>query len=170
LVTKLEELNAKMPGDTRRGKISQEEAKEDVIKDYDSVIRESSLLTTVCGFLFGFLLNISINTPKGFAAEDSIILLVALYSISFAVSFFAMPAMYHHLQYPYRDLEKFKLRSHRFMRFGIAPAAFTLYLGLVLGMKFSLHLGFTSLHIDNIAFVLAALPFVFIYVFFRERK
>jgi hypothetical protein len=41
---------------------------------------------------------------------------------------------------------------------------------LVLGMKFSLHLGFTSLHIDNIAFVLAALPFVFIYVFFRERK
>jgi hypothetical protein len=35
------------------------------------------------------------------------------------------------------------------MRFGIAPAAFTLYLGLVLGMMFSLHLGFTSLYIDN---------------------
>jgi hypothetical protein len=122
----LEELNAKRLGGTRRGKISQEETKEDVIKDYDSVIRESSLLTTVCGFLFGFLLNISINTPKGFAAEDSIVLLVALYSVSFAVSFFAMPAIYHHLQYPYRDLEKFKLRAHRFMRFGIAPAAFTL--------------------------------------------
>ena len=115
-------------------------------------------------------MNISINTPKGFAAEDSIILLLALYSISIAVSFFAMPVVYHHLQYPYRDLEKFKLRSHRFMRFGIAPAAFTLYLGLVLGMKFSLHLGFPSLHIDDIAFVLAALPFVFVYVFFRERK
>jgi hypothetical protein len=155
---------------SRRIKISEDEVKDDVIKHYDSVIRESSLLTTVCGFLFGFLLNISINTPQGFAAEDSIILLVALYSISFAVSFFAMPVIYHHLQYPYRDLEKFKLRAHRFMRFGIAPAAFTLYLGLVLGMKFSLHLGFTSLHIDNIAFVLAALPFVFIYVFFRERK
>ena len=156
---------------SRRIKISEDEVKDDVIKHYDSVIRESSLLTTVCGFLFGFLLNISINTPQGFAAEDSIILLVALYSISFAVSFFAMPVIYHHLQYPYRDLEKFKLRTHRFMRFGIAPAAaFTLYLGMVLGMKFSLHLGFTSIHIDNIAFVLAALPFVFIYVFFRERK
>ena len=156
---------------SRRIKISEDEVKDDVIKHYDSVIRESSLLTTVCGFLFGFLLNISINTPQGFAAEDSIILLVALYSISFAVSFFAMPVIYHHLQYPYRDLEKFKLRAHRFMRFGIAPAAaFTLYLGMVLGMKFSLHLGFTSIHIDNIAFVLAALPFVFIYVFFRERK
>jgi hypothetical protein len=155
---------------SRRIKISEDGMRQDVIKDYDSIIRESSLLTTVCGFLFGFLLNISINTPRGFATEDSIVLLIAFYSISFAVSFFAMPVVYHHLQYPYRDLEKFKLRAHRFMRFGIAPAAFTLYLGLVLGIKFSLHLGFASLHIDNIAFVLAALPFAFIYVFFRERK
>lgn len=56
-----------------RRKISEGEVKDDVIKDYDSIIRESSLLTTVCGFLFGFLLNISINTPKGFATDDSII-------------------------------------------------------------------------------------------------
>src|SRR5919202_1807900 len=118
-----------MLGDRRRGKLSQEEAKEDVIKDYDSVIRESSLLTTVCGFLFGFLLNISINTPKGFAAEDSIVLMIALFSITFAVAFFAMLVVYHHLQYPYSDLEKFKLRSHKFVKFGIVPAAFTLYLG-----------------------------------------
>ena len=144
---------------SRRIKISEEEVKDDVIKHYDSVIRESSLLTTVCGFLFGFLLNISINTPKGFAAEDSIIVLVALYSISFAVSFFAMPVIYHHLQYPYRDLEKFKLRAHRFMRFGIAPCGVYIVFGIGLGMKFSLHLGFTSLHIDNIAFVLASITF-----------
>jgi hypothetical protein len=100
----------------RQINISQEKVKDDVIKHYDRLIRESSLLTTaVCGFLFGFLLlNISINTPQGFAAEDSIILLVALYSISFA-----MPVVYHHLQYPYTDLEKFKLRAHRFMGFGI---------------------------------------------------
>jgi hypothetical protein len=71
---------------------------------------------TFIGFL---LLNISINTPQGFATDGSIILLVALYSISFAVSFFAMPVVYHHLQYPYGDLEKFKLRAHRFMGFDI---------------------------------------------------
>jgi amino acid transporter len=100
-------------------------------------------------------LNISINTPQGFAAEDSIIVLVALYSISFAVSFL-LCLSYIIIYSIRRDLEKFKLRAHRFMRFGIAPAAFTLYLGLVLGMKFSLHLGFTSLYIDNIAFVLSA--------------
>jgi len=40
--------------------------KDDIIRDYNSIIRESALLTTVSGFLFGFLLNISINTPKGF--------------------------------------------------------------------------------------------------------
>jgi len=80
-------LEDKIKGNRR--KISEEEVKDDVIKHYYSVIRESSLLTTVCGLLFGFLLlNISINTPQGFATDGSIILLVALYSISFAVSFF----------------------------------------------------------------------------------
>ena len=38
--------------------------KDDIIRDYNSIIRESALLTTVYGFLFGFLLNISINTQK----------------------------------------------------------------------------------------------------------
>jgi hypothetical protein len=28
--------------------------KDDIIKDYNSIIRESALLTTVSGFLFGF--------------------------------------------------------------------------------------------------------------------
>ena len=38
--------------------------KDDIIRDYNSIIRESALLTTVSGFLFGFLLNISINTQR----------------------------------------------------------------------------------------------------------
>ena len=50
--------------------------KDDIIKDYNSIIRESALLTTVSGFLFGFLLNISINTPKGFGPLDSIVLMI----------------------------------------------------------------------------------------------
>src|ERR671939_1943350 len=100
--------------------------KDDIIRDYNSIIRESALLTTVSGFLFGFLLNISINTPRGFGSLDSIVLMISLFAITLAVSLFAMPVVYHHLQYPYRDLEKFKLRSHRFIKFGIVPAAITL--------------------------------------------
>ncbi|MDW3612742.1 MAG: hypothetical protein QOK90_11480 [Nitrososphaeraceae archaeon] len=37
--------------------------------------------------------------------------MISLYSISFAVSFFVMPIIYHHIQYPYRDIEKFKINS-----------------------------------------------------------
>ena len=116
--------------------------KDDIIRDYNYIIRESALLTTVSGFLFGFLLNISINTPKGFGPLNSIVLMISLFAITLAVSLFAMPVVYHHLQYPYRDLEKFKLRSHKFVKFGIVPAAITLYLGLELGLELGLNLDF----------------------------
>ena len=62
-----------------------ENVKNDIIKDYNSILRESALLASISGFLFGFLLNISVNTPKGFAAGDSIVLMIALFSITFAV-------------------------------------------------------------------------------------
>ena len=76
--------------------------KDDIIKDYNSIIRESALLTTVSGFLFGFLLNISINSPKGFDPLHSMVLMISLFAITLALSLFAMPVVYHHLQYPYR--------------------------------------------------------------------
>ena len=87
-----------------------EEVKDDIVKDFDSVVREGSVLSSVSGIIFGFLLNISINSPTGFTAEDSLILMISLYSITFAVSFFVMPVVYHHIQYPYRDIDKFKIR------------------------------------------------------------
>ena len=87
-----------------------EEVKDDIVKDYDSVVREGSVLSSVSGIIFGFLLNISINSPAGFTTEDSLILMISLYSITFAVSFFVMPVVYHHIQYPYTDIDKFKIR------------------------------------------------------------
>lgn len=35
------------------------EVKGDIIEDNDSILRESSVLTSVSGIIFGFLLNIS---------------------------------------------------------------------------------------------------------------
>jgi hypothetical protein len=52
----------------------------------------------------------------------------------------------------------------------VVPAAFTLYLGLYLGLDLGLKLGFPSINTDYLAFVLAAIPFIIIFVFFRERK
>ena len=50
-----------------------EEVKDDIVKDYDSVVREGSVLSSVSGIIFGFLLNISINSLTGFTTEDSLI-------------------------------------------------------------------------------------------------
>jgi len=143
--------------------------KDDIIQDYDSVLKESGVLTSVSGIIFGFLLNISINAPQGFTIEDSIILMISLYSISFAISFFVMPIIYHHIQYPYRDIEKFKIRSHKFIKFGMIPGALTMYLGLVLGLKFSLHIGIGSSY-EHFSYILAIVPFVLVYIFFKYRK
>ena len=64
-----------------------EEVRDDIVKDFDSVVREGSVLSSVAGIIFGFLLNISINSPAGFTTEDSLILMISLYSITFAISF-----------------------------------------------------------------------------------
>ena len=142
----------------------------DISKDYDTILKESAVLTTVSGFLFAFLLNISINRPSDFSFEDGIILMIALFTITFATSLLSMPVFYHHLQYPYRNIEKFKLRSHRFIVFGTAPLFITLYLGLLLGLKFGLHLAFESPVVEYWAYIFSVIPFVSIYVFYRLRK
>jgi hypothetical protein len=146
-----------------------DDVEDDIIQDYDSVLKESGVLTSVSGIIFGFLLNISINSPKGFTIEDTIILMISLYSISFAVSFFVMPIIYHHIQYPYRNIEKFKIRSHKFIKLGLIPGAITMYLGLLLGLKFSLHTGIGSSY-EHFSYILAIGPFVLVYLFFKNRK
>jgi hypothetical protein len=142
----------------------------DISKDYDTILKESAVLTTVSGFLFAFLLNISINRPSDFSFEDGIILMIALFTITFATSLLSMPVFYHHLQYPYRNIEKFKLRSHRFIVFGTAPLFITLYLGLLLGLKFGLHLAFDSPLVEYWAYMFSVIPFVSVYIFYRLRK
>jgi Family of unknown function (DUF6328) len=130
--------------------------------DYDTIVKESSLLTTAGGILFGFLLSISINPPSDFSLINRITLLIALYSITIAVSLFVMPVIYHHVQYPSRDLGKFKERSHRFMIFGLIPAGVTLYLALEIALSFTVG--------REVSFVLAAIPFLLVYLLFKKRK
>src|SRR5437588_12111318 len=127
-------------------------------RDYDTVLKESAILTTFGGVLFGFLLNISIRGANQLIYSEKII---ALFSITIAVSLFVMPVIYHHLQFPYSDVDKFKRRAHRFIIFGLIPTAFTLYLGMVLA--------FSPL-IDELAYFVAGLPFAFVYVLYRMRK
>ena len=144
-------------------KDDEKERRDGLTADYGAILRESAILTTFSAFLFGFLLNISINSSTSFVFIDKIILLIALFSVTVSATLFIMPVIYHHLEYPYIDLEKFKARSHRFTLFGLIPATITLFLGLELATRFLI-----GNHI--VAFLLSAIPFVLIYVFYRLRK
>jgi hypothetical protein len=74
-----------------------------------------------------------------------------------------MPVIYHHLEYPYLDFEKFKKRSHKFILYGLVPAMITLFLGIELAMS--------SVLTNNIfAYVLGAIPFVLVGIFYKLRK
>jgi hypothetical protein len=37
---------------------------DNLLKDYDSILKEAALLTTFTGILFGFLLNISVTSSS----------------------------------------------------------------------------------------------------------
>lgn len=138
------------------------ETDDKLIQRYDTILKETALLTTFSGILFGFLLNMAVNVPNSFTFIDEITLIVALYSITVAASLFVMPVVYHHLQYPYGSLTKFKSRSHRFILSGLIPAGITLYLGLELALH--------SLMGSIESFILASLPFILVYFLFRARK
>jgi hypothetical protein len=133
-----------------------------LVEDYGTLLRESAVLTAFAGIIFGFLFNVATDVPQSFSPINTVVLLVALFSITVAVSLFVMPVVYHHLQYPYQDIEKFKSRSHRFIIFGLFPAGLTLYLGLEIAL--------TSVMAEPFAFVLASVPFVLVYILFRLRK
>ena len=96
-----------------------EEVRDSLVKDYGTVLRESALLTTFSGLLFGFLLNISILSAKQFTFSYRIIILIALFNI--VVAMCMVPGIYHHIEFPYRDVTKFIRRSHRFILFGFLP-------------------------------------------------
>lgn len=145
---------------------------DELIDNYDSILRESGLMTTVAGILFGFILNISVNPPNTFDIVNEIVLIVSLVSIVIATLFFSMPVIYHHMQYPYSRFKKFQLRSHRFIIFGIVPFFLTLYLSLTVAISVLLdNSSFENMIIkDPIGFAMASFPFVIIYVLYKKRK
>jgi hypothetical protein len=144
-------------------KDDEKERRDELTSDYGAVLRESAILTTFSVFLFGFLLNISINSSAIYDLMDKIILLTALFSITVSAVLFVMPVIYHHLEYPYLDFDKFKARSHRFTLFALIPAMITLFLGLQIATR-------SLVGNITISFLLSAIPFALILVFYRLRK
>ena len=133
-----------------------------LIQNYDTILKESAILTAFSGILFGFLLQISINSPPSFGFLNKLLVLISLYSITIATLLFIMPVIYHHLQYPYKDIHKFKSRSHKFVLFGLLHVGLTLYLGLVISVS--------TIFQIYVSLILAIIPFVIVYIYFIFRK
>jgi len=134
----------------------------DISSSYDTILKESAALVTFSGILFGFILNISINPPDTFSYMDKILLLITLYAITIAACLFVMPIIYHHLQYPYHDFEKFRKRSHRFILYGLIPVGITLIIALGIS---------SSLLINKSIFIpLSLIPFILIIILYLKRK
>ena len=134
----------------------------DISSSYDTILKESAALTTFSGILFGFILNISINPPGTFSYIDKILLLITLYTITTAAALFVMPIIYHHIQYPYGDFEKFRKRSHRFILSGLIPVGITLIIALEITSSLLIN--------KSISIPLSLLPFILILVFYLKRK
>ena len=49
------------------------------------------------------------------------------------------------------------------------PGVITMYLGLLLGLKFSLNAGIGSSY-EHLSYIFAIVPFILVYIFFKYRK
>ena len=130
----------------------------DISSSYDTILKESAALTTFSGILFGFILNISINPPITFSYTDKILLLITLYTITTAASLFVMPIIYHHIQYPYGDFEKFRKRSHRFILYGLIPVGITLIIALEMTSSLLIN--------KSLSLLLSLIPFILIIIYY----
>jgi hypothetical protein len=134
-------------------------AKQDsLVTDYRTILAELALLTTVSVLLFGFLL------ASASAAESGLqewIYSAAVVMVASATMVFILPVVYHHVQFPYEDFEKFQLRSH----FWIVAGSPLLGCGLYLSLCLAIWALF-----DAVALVIAALPILAAVIVFVLRK
>jgi hypothetical protein len=141
--------NDDTPGDGRS---------EGLIENYRTILNELALLTTVSVLLFGFLL-----ASPGIAESDleEWVYAVAIVLIATATLVFILPVAYHHLQFPYRNFEKFQARTHTWLRIGLPLLGAGFYHSLVLAI---------ASIFSEAAVVIAGLPMVATLLAFYLRK
>jgi Family of unknown function (DUF6328) len=126
---------------------------------YDRIsatLRDSSILMAGSSILFGFLLNIELNSLKSQTFVDGVILLASIYSVTIATALFIMPVIFHQRHYQMFDVQRFLSRSKKFLLGGTSLLMLTMYLTLGLVLRSTVS--------SYVAFTLAAFPFIFIAV------
>ena len=105
----------------------------DVARDLSDVLAENRTMISLNGIIFAFLLTASI-IRQNISPMEEYLLSGAIITSVLSLGIFAMPVLYHHLQFPYQDRHKFILRSHRFITYGFIPFALTFILSTALAL------------------------------------
>jgi len=132
---------------------------EKLTADLSDVLSECRTMITTVGLIFAFLLNVALLVKLSDTVADTL-LWVSIWTSLVSLLLFSMPVIYHHLQFPYKSKEKFILRSHNFISWGMLPFMATLFLGLTLAFYQKL---------GNWAFVLSIVTFLILAFVYRER-
>jgi hypothetical protein len=114
------------------------------------------VLGAASSIFFGFFLDITVNPPSYFKLFDNIVLLAALYAVTAATAMFIMPVIYHLKHYRRFNVDRFILTSKKYTVTGIICVMLAMYLGLGLSLNSELPI--------EIAYGLALLPFIFIFI------
>ncbi len=134
----------------------------ELTRSLTDVLAESRTLVSAVGFIFAFLLNAALFLQFDPArTNEFLLLLAALFCSLIALMLFSMPVIYHHLEFPYRNQEKFILRSHNFLSWGLAFFVLTMFLGLTLAF-------YRTLGWNAVFFAVAT--FLFLAVIYRLRS
>jgi Family of unknown function (DUF6328) len=131
---------------------------------YDRVgasLRWSQILAAASSIFFGFVLKIAVNPPSYFQLFDNLVLLAALYAVTTATAMFIMPVVHHMLHYHKFDVEKYLLATKKYTLIGIICVMLAMYLGLGLSLNSKVP--------TEIAYGLALLPFMIIFIRFYRH-
>jgi len=92
----------------------------DVARALSDVLAELRTLLTVAGVIFGFLLTASIYQVSFPPAKQALFVSAIIASV-LSIGILSIPIIYHHVQFPYTNKEKFIARSHQFITLAFAP-------------------------------------------------
>jgi hypothetical protein len=144
-----------MPNQTGEGDDKDKPAKNTSSDHYDRVsaaLRESSILMSGSSILFGFLLNINLDSLKTPSFVDGLVILASIYSVTIATVLFIMPVIFHQRHYQAFDVGKFLSMSKKLLLVGASFLLLTMYLTLGLALHKTVP--------DYVAYTLAAFPFI----------
>jgi len=134
--------------------------REESLRVITAVISESRTIIALIGIIFGFLLNVSVSLTLLDVTEKMLLIASLVFSI-ITVGVFSLPVIYHHLEFPYRDPEKFALRYHWFMSIGFVPFLLTFFFAAC----FALHR-----LLGNVAFVITVILFIIVGIVYALRR